>query len=99
MCVCMCVCARGCVCVPFAERLRCMCRLCRLTSHNYDITHLDLSGCSDLNLEAMRALNTLPHVATLNLSDNAGWESDCLVRCGVLLVFGALCGRRLLRLV
>jgi hypothetical protein len=50
----------------------------RLTIHNVGITYLDLSRCSGLNLEAMRALNSLPAVTELRLCDNPSWHPSSL---------------------
>ena len=59
----------------YIERAGCV---CRLTIHNVRITYLDLSRCAGLNLEAMRALNSLPAVTELRLIDNADWHVDSL---------------------
>jgi hypothetical protein len=42
------------------------------------ITSLDLSRCAGFDLEAMRALNSLPNVTNLRLLDNSGWHPDSL---------------------
>ncbi len=39
---------------------------------------LSLSHCSGLDLEAMRALSSLPCLTQLDLTDNPGWHPDSL---------------------
>lgn len=50
----------------------------RLTVQNVGLTRLDLSRCPTLDLEAMRALNSLPSLTHLCLSNNPGWDPSSL---------------------